>query len=330
MIEIDGSYLEGGGQILRTSLSLSAALSLPFKIRNIRLSRPKKGLLSQHLTAVRAVGAICNAEVSGATLNSTEITFMPGKVSHGNYSFDIGTAGSATLVMQAILPALTLANGSSYIQIRGGTHVMKSPSYEYFEHCFLKNVSRLGIRATSQLIRPGFYPQGGGEVSLSVSHSLPKRYDFIERGSLVSEEAYIINANLPQHIIRREQDFLSRSGRMFTFSGTQFDACPSTGNAITIIGEFGGYAIGSDGLGALGKPAEKVAGDCLRTYVSALNSGGVDDNMSDQLLVYFALAGGGALKYGTLTAHTRTNINTIEQFIGKKFVINEEERIISL
>ncbi|MEM0437745.1 MAG: RNA 3'-terminal phosphate cyclase [Candidatus Micrarchaeia archaeon] len=330
MIEIDGSYLEGGGQILRTSLSLSAALEMPFRITNIRLNRPKKGLLSQHLTAVRAVGELCNAETKGAGLGSTELEFIPGKASCGDYSFDIGTAGSATLVMQAVLPVLALTKGNSTVKIKGGTHVMKSPSYEYFEHCFLNNVSKMGVVARSALARPGFYPQGGGEVSLSISPSTLKSHTFIERGGQVSENAYIISANLPAHVAQREQDFLSRSGRKFAFSSMQFQGNASTGNAITLVCTFNGYSVGSDGLGAVGKPAEKVAADCLRAYISAINSGAVDDYMADQLLVYFALAGGGTLKYSNLTPHTRTNIYTIEQFIGRKFSVNDEDRIISL
>lgn len=330
MIEIDGSYLEGGGQILRTSLSLSAALEMPFRITNIRLNRPKKGILSQHLTAVKAVGALCNAEIKGAKLGSTELEFIPSKATHGNYNFDIGTAGSATLVMQAVLPVLVSLKGNSLIRINGGTHVMKSPLYEYFEHCFLKNVSKMGIMASSVLVRPGFYPQGGGEVSLSVSHSTLKSYKFVNRGKQLSESAYIVSANLPAHVPQREQDFLSRSGRKFIFSNMQFNGNPSIGNSVTLVCSFEGYSIGSDGLGAIGKPAERVAADCLRSYISILNSDGIDDYMADQLLVYFALAGGGALKYNNLTQHTRTNIYTIEQFIGKKFSVDEENRIISL
>ena len=164
MIHIDGSQGEGGGQILRTALSLSALLGLPVTIENIRANRPKAGLRPQHLTAVKALKEICGAEVEGMAVDSRRIAFRPGRVRPGNYFFDVGTAGSVTLILQALLLPLALAPGPSRIKLRGGTHVPWSPPYHYLAEVFLPTLALMGIQTAVRLGKWGWYPKGGGEA----------------------------------------------------------------------------------------------------------------------------------------------------------------------
>lgn len=330
MIEIDGSYLEGGGQILRTSLSLSAILGKPFQISNIRANRPKKGLMPQHLAGVNAIMEITDANVDGNTIGSTSLTFSPGKINSGNYRFNIGTAGSTTLMCQTILPVLLFGNNPSRIMLTGGTHVIKSPTFEYFSQCLLKNLEKMGIKASACIYNPGFYPQGSGRMSVSISPARPKPYNFIERGNFVSSFAHIISANLPAHIADREEKQITEEiGSGIQILKSNYPKNPSTGNAVTIIHEYSGYTIASDCLGEVGKPAEKVARDAMQSLENEVFGGGLDHNMVDQVLIYIALAGGGSLRYGSLSAHARTNIYTIERFMGKIFEIDEAERKIT-
>lgn len=327
MIEIDGAYLEGGGQILRTSLSLSAILQEPFHIYNIRANRPKKGLMPQHLAGVEAAAQIVNAEVSNIKIFSTEFEFIPGKILNNNYYFDIGTAGSAVLLSQIVIPILLYSNGKSNVKIRGGTHVMKSPSYEYFEHCFLPNIGKMGARVASEMKMPGFYPKGGGAINMSILPSRLTPYNYEKRGSMKFIRADIISSNLPQHVNEREKKYIINSNKNIEVVCNNYKGL-SAGNSISITVEYDRFNIGADELGRVGKPAEKVARDVLNRISYEMSHEGVDHNMLDQLLLYIALAGKGSIKYDNLSTHAKTNMYVISKFTGKSFEINEESKII--
>ncbi|MGB9635412.1 MAG: RNA 3'-terminal phosphate cyclase [Candidatus Micrarchaeia archaeon] len=330
MIEIDGSYLEGGGQILRTSLSMSAILSEPFHIINIRANRPKKGLMPQHLHAVNAIAEICNASVEGNRIGSTELTFIPSSISAGEYSFDIGTAGSVVLLSQTIIPVLAYGDKRSKVYLKGGTDVMKSPTYNYFANVFIRNISNYGLKVSSKLEVPGFYPSGGGKIYVEIDSSKPKKYDFLDRGSLEGENVYIVLSNLPGHIVDREERyFYDISGHSFSVKKEIFKDAPSAGNSITLAAHFSNYSVGTDTLGIVGKPAEKVARDVFNQYIAEFNGAGTDTNMTDQLLIYTALSGSGSIKYNNLSAHSKTNIFTISKFTGLNPTINYDEKVIS-
>ena len=326
MIEVDGSYLEGGGQILRTSLALSAVFGEEVRIKNVRANRPKKGLMPQHLTVVNALREICNAEVEGNILNSTEVVFKPSNVEGGKYEFDIGTAGSVTLFIQALLPVLIHSDEDFNVIIKGGTHVMKSPSFEYMKYCFIENVKKMGVRADVIMERPGFYPKGGGVVELKVLHSKIKKYDFIDRGKHMSKRCYIVLSKLPEHIYEREKKYIESRIDAEFFYVNKNGLGP--GNAITLISEYERYNIGVDVLGRVGKPAEKVARDVVNNYLREESLNGVDLYMLDQILIYMALAGSGRVRYNSMTNHARTNMYTISKFTGREFDINEEEKIV--
>ncbi len=322
MLTIDGSHLEGGGQILRTSLALSSLLGEPFKIVNIRSNRPKPGLRPQHLSAVYALAQITDAELDGARIGSTELTFNPGKITGGDYEFDIGTAGSTTLLMQAILPVLIHSKETFNITVKGGTHVMKSPTYEYFEHAFLDNLRFMGARVQSFLIRPGFYPQGGGEVQLTVKPSNMKSHGFLDDGyDPTGIYVYITSANLPRHVNEREGKFFMKKGIPDVLDHL-FSDTPSTGNSITVVAKFNDYVVGVDKLGEVRKPAEKVARDAYNAIMEEITTPGVDANMVDQLLIYLALYGG-SMTYHDLTSHAKTNMHVVEQFLDKKFDVTD-------
>jgi len=331
VIEIDGSYLEGGGQILRTAVSLSIIKQVPFRISKIRANRPKPGLQPQHLTAVNAAAKICNAKIKGNKLGSEELVFESGPIEAGDYFFDIGTAGSCVLFLQTLLPVLVWADRESKIIVRGGTHVIKSPSFEYFKYCFLPNIRKMGIRVEAEMRRPGFYPQGGGEVMIQVLPSRPRKCEFTEPGAHKNTSAYLVSANLPMHILDREENILRENlAGPLSLVKNSISNNTSTGNAITIIGEYENYCIGADGLGQKGKPAEAVAKEVVSSYKSEEAGGAPDSHMVDQLLLYLALAGRGNIKYGELTQHSRTNIYTISKIWGEgsSLVVDEERKQI--
>src|SRR4051794_32592660 len=199
MIEIDGSHGEGGGQILRTSLSLSAITGLSFRMTSIRIRRSKPGLRRQHLTAVRAVAQICNAEVEGDRVNSTELSFKPGKVNAGRYTFDIGTAGSTTLVFQTVFPALLCAsNEPSHLTFIGGTHNHGGPPWHFLDRVFLPVLRQMGAVVSIQLERYGFAPAGGGRWSAVVTPSKLHPIELHTRGAQITSEASAIVSNLPE------------------------------------------------------------------------------------------------------------------------------------
>jgi RNA 3'-terminal phosphate cyclase (ATP) len=217
MLNIDGSFGEGGGQILRTALALSMVTGKPFRIEKIRAGRPKPGLLRQHLTAVKAAVAISGATVSGADLGSGALTFSPGSVSAGEFAFAVGTAGSATLVLQTVLPALLTASTSSKLVLEGGTHNPAAPPFDFLVKSFLPLINRMGPTVTAELERPGFYPAGGGRFSVSIIPALRLRpLEMLERGVIRSINARAVVANLPRSIAEREVKLI---GRLLSLAG---------------------------------------------------------------------------------------------------------------
>src|ERR687885_161494 len=205
MLSIDGSFGEGGGQIIRTSLALSLITGVPFRVYNVRARREKPGLQRQHLTAVTAAAAIGTAKVEGAHVGSREFTFEPGAITPGEYKFSIGTAGSTMLVLQAILPPLMIADGPSLLLFEGGTHNVHAPPFEFIQKTFLPLVNRSGPSVTVELQRYGFYPPGGGRFNVYVEPARKlKRLDLVERGAVLSQRARALCVNVPRHIGERE------------------------------------------------------------------------------------------------------------------------------
>ena len=325
MITIDGSFGEGGGQILRTSLALSLVTGKPFRIDRIRAGRKNPGLLRQHLTAVNAAVEISNAEVSGATMGSKELTFTPGAVTAGNYAFAVGTAGSATLVLQTVLPALLLAAGPSNLILEGGTHNPFAPPFDFLARAFLPLVSRIGPRVEAVLERPGFYPAGGGKFSVAIEPTLDlTRLDLPSRGELRARRGKAMVANLPRSVAQRE---LSLIGTKMSWPGEWLtaeviDNSRGPGNVVMIEIECEHVTEVFTGFGERGVRAEAVAEQPVqqaRRYLASEAS--VGEYLADQLIVPMAIARGGAFTSGPLSRHATTNIEVVKEFLDVEITV---------
>lgn len=320
MIEIDGSYGEGGGQILRTSLTLSALTAKPFRIHSIRLGRSNPGLRAQHLSAVRALAEICSARVHGDEVGSTELTFEPSELKAGEYRFDIGTAGSTSLVIQTIFLPLAFS-GLSSVTIKGGTHNPFSPCYEYLEWQWLPALERMGFRASLSLKRVGFYPQGGGGMRLRVRPRETLRpLVLTERGELRTVRGISAVGRLPLSIAerqrRRAERKLRRTGVTVEIETREVDS-RSPGTYICLQARFQHWSATYFSLGAPRKPAEKVADEASTELLSFIESGAVvDHHLADQIILPASLiAGESRFTTNRITNHLLTNTYVIERFL---------------
>jgi RNA 3'-terminal phosphate cyclase (ATP) len=319
MLVIDGSHGEGGGQILRTALSLALVTGRPFRITRIRAGRQKPGLLRQHLTAVQAAAKIGRAEVRGAELGSTDLTFVPGEVVPGEYDFAIGTAGSATLVLQTLLPPLLRASAPSRLVVTGGTHNQQAPPYDFLAQAFAPLVNRLGPTIALRLVRPGFFPAGGGEIVAAITPAATwQRLELLERGPLRRTRARALVARLPPEIGRRElrvvQEHLHWPSADLTVEEVRDSLGP--GNVIALELEFANVTEVLTGFGARGVPAETVARGAVEEAQRYLTlDAPVGTHLADQLLVPVALAGGGTFRALEFSSHARTNAEVMRQFL---------------
>jgi RNA 3'-terminal phosphate cyclase (ATP) len=334
MILIDGSTGEGGGQMLRSALSLSLVTGKAFRMENIRAKRERPGLLRQHLTAVLAACEIASAQVEGATLGSKTITFTPGPVRSGNYHFAIGTAGSGTLVLQTILPALMTASGRSEITIEGGTHNKQAPPLDFLQKAFLPVVNRLGPKIEIRLEKYGFYPAGGGRFIATIEPcERLSTIQLLERGEIERRSAVAIVANLPRSIAQRETDTI---GKLLNWNAESIEIVEtrnSVGPGNIVLIELASSNVNEVfcGFGRIGASAESVATEAAGAARSYLVSGAVaGEHLTDQLLLPFALAGGGAFTAEKLNLHSRTNMEIIRCFLPIDFVATEEGSLTRL
>lgn len=327
MIEIDGSMGEGGGQVVRTALSLALLLRQPFRMTNIRAGRNPSGLRPQHKTAVQAAAEIGGAHVNGATIGSTTLSFVPEDLHPGTYHFEVGTAGSAVLVLQTVLPPLLTASRPSRVTVVGGTHVRSAPPFEYLAKTFLPLLERMGARCRARMDRPGFYPKGGGQCSVEVTpvpHLDP--LDLVDRGAEEHRRARVLLANLPRHIAERELNTL----REHLPSGVDEERVdtPSAlgaGNALMIELQFEHVTEVASAIGEKGRPAESVAQEAAQAARAYLESDvPVGPHLADQLLLPL-VRGGGRFRTSTLTTHTHTNAAVIGRFVEDPFSIRQDD-----
>ena len=315
---IDGSFGEGGGQVLRSSLSLSMITGRPFKIKNIRAGRNKPGLMRQHLTCVKAAAEVCGAKVTGATIGSQEVTFIPQEIKGGEYHFAIGTAGSTMLLAQTLLPALMMANEPSSITLEGGTHNPHAPTYDFIKHSFLPALGKMGVVIESEIHRYGFYPAGGGKVSFEIAVSKPRFTEFMARGENQGYVSESLVANVPYEVAQRE---LAVVGERLSFSEeslrvNEIKRSLSPGNVIHIILQHENVTETIIEFGTRGVKAETVAKRAADNADEYLASGAVvGQYLADQLLLPMALAGGGKFTTCEPSLHTKTNIEVIQNFL---------------
>ncbi|MCZ7357626.1 MAG: RNA 3'-terminal phosphate cyclase [Candidatus Methanoperedens sp.] len=323
-VKIDGSYGEGGGQILRTAVALSAVTGKPVEIDNIRKNRPKPGLAPQHVKAVKGAASICNAEVKGCDLHSTHLNFRPGRIKGGMYDIDIGTAGSISLLLQCLMPAACHAQGTIKLKITGGTDVSWSPSIDYLRFVTLFALSRMGYDCELELVRRGYYPRGGGCVEAVINPSVLGKMSF-DRNTCEIVKGISHSSGLPGHVTERQaasaEKILQAEGYR-TEILREVNNYPSIGSGITLwCGTIGAGALGERGL-----RAEKVGSSAASAMISELKAGaGVDIYLADQLVPFIALAGNGSFTTRLITPHTRTNIWVTEEFLDLKFKIEELE-----
>lgn len=322
MLNIDGSIGEGGGQIVRTALALSIVTGTPVRLFNIRAGRGKPGLLRQHLTAVRAAAEVCDGEAGGAQLGSRELRFRPGKVRGGDYRFAVGTAGSATLVLQTVLPPLLLADGPSKLTLEGGTHNPYAPPVDFLARAFLPLVERMGPRVAVRLERHGFYPAGGGRFTAHIEPAPLAPLHLPERGNVLRCEAEALVAGLPRDIAERELAVV-RDRLGWPEHALHVRELPRThgpGNALLLTIDCDHVAEVFTGFGERGVRAESVAAAAADEALRYLAAGApVDQHLADQLLLPLALARGGSFVTGPLTEHSRTNRQIIEMFLDVRF-----------
>lgn len=327
MITIDGSEGEGGGQILRSSLALSALTGTPVRIERIRARRPKPGLQRQHLVAVQAAARVCGGHVDGAELNSRELTFTPQAPIAGSYEFDIGTAGSTTLVLQTILPILLHAEGPSTVVIRGGTHNGMSPPVEFLHDSFLPVLHRIGINAEVDLVRHGFYPAGGGAIRATIQPwGARAPLELLERGKAIDRHANVLLANLPAHVASREAMAFKHA---LHWSHAEVDEqeveANGPGNAMLVRLRFAHITARFSTVGELRKSAEQVAADCAKQVRRYLDSEApVCEHLADQLLLPLALGAGGRFRTCQPSAHALTNASVIARFLGEVVTFSED------
>ncbi|HID97545.1 MAG TPA: RNA 3'-phosphate cyclase [Thermodesulfobacteriaceae bacterium] len=321
LLEIDGSYGEGGGQVLRSSLTLAAITGRPVEIRNIRARRPKPGLRAQHLACVRAAASICSAGLEGCRPGSMHIVFRPGSVRPGRYEFKIETAGSAVLVLQTVLLPLAFSGGNSRVTVRGGTHVPWSPCFHYLDHVFRPVLSAMGADFDLELVRWGWYPRGGGEVRVWIRPAEKIKPFNPETGGSTPEKVKAISASsrLPAHVRRRQAQRMRSSLEKYGLKVEieELDvgaACPGS-LAFCWVGGPGMYG-GFTALGARGRPAEKVADEAVSGLLGFLESrADADRYLTDQLILPAVLAcGESGWSSECITSHLCTNTWVVEQF----------------
>jgi RNA 3'-terminal phosphate cyclase (ATP) len=330
MIELDGSAGEGGGQILRSSLTLSMITGRPFRIRNIRANRQMPGLMRQHLMAVRAAAAVCGAEVSHADVGSTELAFTPRCIKGGVYEFAIGTAGSATLVLQTLIPALLHADVPSVVKVSGGTHNPKAPPAYFIEHAYVRMLQAMGAQVEFEFKRFGFYPHGGGEVCAAIWPCTQLRQLHLAgRGTLREGRGDAYVAAIPLSVAQRELECI---GKALHWRDNQLFSHPlpndqGPGNAVVIVLESEHVTEVFSSVGEKRRRAEDVAGEAALQAKRYLVSGAaVGEHLGDQLMLPLALAGGGSYTLDHVSQHAITNAEVIAQFLPVHVTFEAGER----
>ena len=329
IIEIDGSYLEGGGAILRVACALSAVTKKPCRVFNIRKGRPKPGLMPQHLLGIQALAKLSNADLEGDYLNSEEIKFWPGEIEAKDLRIKIETAGSITLVLQTlILPALFAKEPVKIVFDGGATDTFFSPTIDYFQYVFLKILEKTGGKVEINIIRRGYYPEGRANVEVKIYPSKLRKIKLIKRESLKKiiiisgASEFLRGKKVAERQIAGVREILGKLN-LPTEEKNEYYSTQCPGSQICLIGEFENTVVGTDNLGKLGKRAEEVGKEAALELLKEQKSGAcLDKHSADQILPYLALTGSkSSVTVSEITNHCKTNIWVIEKFIDGEFEI---------
>jgi RNA 3'-terminal phosphate cyclase (ATP) len=328
MVEIDGSQGEGGGQMVRNSCALSIATGLPFRITQIRARRSRPGLMRQHVTAVEAACVISGAECSGLGVGSSDLTFRPGKVTPGEYHFAVGTAGSTGLVLQTVLMALAMADKPSRLVLEGGTHNMLAPPFDFIERCFLPVINRMGPQVSARLVKHGFYPRGGGRIEVDITPAPLQPIGCLDRGERIAVAAQALFAALPFDIAQRMLD-RSRKGLPDwpedAFAARQLPEDQGPGVILMLEARHAHATEIVSGFGQLGVPAERLAKSCAARMNGYLESSAfAGPYLADQLILPFALAGGGSFTTVKPSQHLLTAIEIATRFTARRIELSQQ------
>ena len=319
LVAIDGAAGEGGGQIVRSTLALSAATRMPVRIFGIRAGRKRPGLMRQHLTAVRAAAAVCRGRVTGDAIGAQEIALYPGTPTAGHYRFAIGTAGSTSLVLQTVLPILLRLDTASTVRVEGSTHNSMAPSFDFIARTYAPALRLMGFEVEAELERYGFYPAGGGAGAARIGPPGTLRpLALTQRGPIEYRRAEVIAAQLPRHVAEREVAALVTGlhwprDDVHIVPGVR---SPGPGNAIMVEVGDAAHREMFTAFGARGVRAESVAADAVKQVHRYLtHDAPVGPHLADQLLLPMVLGPGGEFRTGPLTRHTQTHIDLIERFL---------------
>ncbi|MBW2984856.1 RNA 3'-terminal phosphate cyclase [Candidatus Woesearchaeota archaeon] len=363
MIKLDGNYGEGGGQIVRTALALSTITQKPFEVTNVRKGRCKAGLKAQHLNCIKALEKLCNAKAEGAELASEHLKYSPGKIVGQTLEVDIGTAGSISLLLQSLLIPCFFADKNIRLKIIGGTEGKWAMPYDYLKEILVPQIRRFCDKIDVKLVKRGYYPKGGGivEIKIAPKYKLAgfssfdefqneikeeNKIELIEQGNLMQIKGIshaslsLQGAKVAERQANSAKSVLSKYGCPINIR-TEYTDTFSTGTGITLwaifskdkddIDENKPIRLGADALGERGKPAEKVGEEAANNLIKEIDSKApVDRHLADQILPFMALTTGSKIKVSEVTNHCKTNIYVIEQFLGKVFDVDEENKVISI
>ncbi len=330
MIELDGAHGEGGGQLARLATALCALTGKPLRLANVRANRARPGLAAQHLAAVRALAGLCGARCAGLELRSTAFSFAPRqRPEGGELRVDVGTAGSVTLVLRALLPVLLAARAPSRVVVSGGTDVRQAPTWDYFNEVLLRLLGRMGIRVRASVMRRGYYPRGGGEVVVELEPAAPRPLVFEEKPGpwRIAGAAHVANLALPIAERMRDAAALALHERLeMRVEALARDAAMGTGGAITLWAESEAGLLGASRVAERGVRAEALGAAAGSELAADLAAGAaLDVHAADQVLVYMAMAqGGSSFATRAVSSHAHTAMWLLEQFLPVRFSVAPE------
>jgi RNA 3'-phosphate cyclase len=336
MITIDGA--EGFGQVLRTAVGLAALTLQPIKVINIRTTRPRPGLMPQHMTGIKIAAEFCNADVSGLQFGSTEIEFIPKKLEMKDKSIDIGTSGSIPLLLQTLIPILIFNDRRISLELIGGTAGLGSPTIEFTKNITFPVLNKIGIPPpTIQIVKQGFYPRGGGIVEITIEPVIKLRpTNLIDQGDILSIKGISIAGSLPEDVAIRQADsaknILMSKGMKNISIETASMKTYSQGTSLTLWAECQYAILGSCNIGRIGVRAEDVGREAAQNLISSIQSNAaLDKYTADQIIPFLALADGkSVIKVEEITQHCLTNISVCEQLLGCKFSVDKTYKRIEV